>query len=95
MNKLLRYIVIALLVVVGVIVLAVCSEGVCSSFAEVCCGGARRSQPASGIGASEVRNPVPAVPSWMRPTDTFALAGSSPVRRLSGGATLEMMSLRI
>lgn len=52
MDKLLRYVVIALLVVVGVVVLAVCSEGACQTCAEACCGGARRSQAVRSVDQS-------------------------------------------
>ncbi|PKQ37657.1 MAG: hypothetical protein CVT59_06330 [Actinobacteria bacterium HGW-Actinobacteria-1] len=58
MDKLLRYIVIALLIVVGVIVFAVCSEGACPTCAEPCCGGARRSQAVRSVDPSCFRTSV-------------------------------------
>ncbi|TDB37781.1 MAG: hypothetical protein D9V44_06930 [Actinobacteria bacterium] len=96
MQKLLRYVVIALLIAVGVVVLAVCSDGVCPTCAQPSSAAARASRPTAGIdsGCAGMRAGVGGA-SAVRLCDTSAHPGGASMQLPLADAQTTQVSLRI
>jgi hypothetical protein len=94
-NDVFRYILVALVLVVGLLGLAMCADGLCSEDAHVCFRSSERSGPLGGL----LQRIVASLTSTMlRPAPAAGVVTTSPRSPAGPGLTLlllEVSSLRI
>lgn len=96
MSVMLRFLFIAMVLVVGVLGLAACAEGLCAECSHLCCSGADRSEPLSHL-ARKLAGGCGSVTALAREMFATALVSHRPVAAsfVPVPALLRASSLRI